>query len=109
MTEDRPDVIGGRRYYDATTGRGRLRGPHFDDDARVERLPYSDRPRHADGQPVPPLLDPGADVVRAARTGLPAGACEIAVGAADRVPRFAGPRRADGRVLRPPRGVAVVR
>ena len=79
----------GTTYRDLKTEKRRLPGAPCHDDARTQRLPDADRPRHADGRAVPALLDSGADVVRAAGAGLPAGAREAPVGAADRVPRFA--------------------
>src|SRR5262249_24089613 len=67
------------------------------------------RPRPPDGPHVPRLLAAGAVGRRAAGERLPAGAGEDAVGAAARLPRQRGQVRADRRILRPPRRVALVR
>src|SRR5580698_893712 len=79
------------------------------DHTRTERFPYPDRPRHADGRANAALLDSGVAVVGNPRARLSAGAGETPRRAADRVPRHAWPRRRDGRILRPPRCLAVVR
>src|SRR5436190_23188220 len=76
---------------------------------RTERPADANRPRHHDGPHVPRLLAPGAVGRGATAERLPAGAREDAVRAAARLPRQRGQIRADRRILRPPRRVAVVR
>src|SRR6266571_5378037 len=76
---------------------------------RTKRSADSNRPGHADGPDVPQLLDSGAAGGRSARERLPAGAGQAAVGAPGGLPRHRRPLRADGRVLRASRGLAVVR
>src|SRR5215813_2388274 len=76
---------------------------------RTERPADANRSRHLDGPHVPRLLAPGAVGRGAAGERLPAGAREDAVGAAARLPRQRGQIRADRRILRPPRRVALVR
>src|SRR5579862_6925194 len=67
-----------------------------DDHARARRFPDPDRPRHADGRFVSPLLDPGFARAGAAGARLSAGTPQASVRAADRVPRHARARRPDG-------------
>src|SRR6516162_3768508 len=83
--------------------------PRSDDDARAERLSYPHRPPHADGRSVAALLDSGAARAGSARAGLSAGARQADVGAAARLSRHAGESGRDRRVLRPSRGIALVR
>src|SRR5581483_5716289 len=67
------------------------------------------RPGHADGAALPPLLAAGAARRRAATARLPAGTREDPRRASHRVSRYAEPPRADRRILRTPRRVALVR
>src|SRR5262245_36568576 len=75
----------------------------------TERASHPDRGGHADGPAVPQLLVAGAAGERATRERMPAGAGQAAVGAADRLARRPRPLLADGRVLRPPRYLALGR
>src|SRR5262249_287116 len=68
----------------------------------------ANRSRHPDGPYVTRLLARGAVGRGAAGERLSAGAREDAVGAAARLPRQRGQIRADRRILRPPRRVALV-
>src|SRR4051794_2945053 len=79
------------------------------DHARAERLPDPERAGHADRQPVPALLDSGAALGGSTGAGLSAGAGQGAFRTAAGVSRYPGPRGRGRRVLRPPRGVALVR
>ena len=100
----------------AVTGRGdelrRWRKPEKharSAQGRAEQVHHRDRPRHADGRAVPALLDS-----RHARRGtagerMPAGARQDPVRAAAGLARHARPARADRRVLRPSRRLALVR
>src|SRR5258707_2045322 len=76
---------------------------------RTERPADANRPRHHDGPHVPRLLAAGAVGRGATAERLPAGAREDVVRAAARLPRQRGQIRANRRILRPPRRVAVVR
>src|SRR5882762_2690675 len=75
----------------------------------TERTAHPHRPGDADGQAVPALLAAGAARRGAARARLPTGAREDHGRAPRRLPRHAEPARPDRRVLRAPRGVALVR
>ena len=79
------------------------------DHPRAERVFDADRNRHADGRIDAAVLDSGAAVVGDSRAGLPAGARENSRRTAYRLSRHQGPRRRNGRILRPPRRVTVVR
>ena len=76
---------------------------------RNQRAVDPDRAGDADGRAVPAVLDPGDARRGAPRERLPAGPGEAAQRADGRVPRQRRPLRADRRVLRAPRRVAVVR
>src|SRR4051794_19518315 len=76
---------------------------------RAKHICNPDRPRYADGRDVSPLLDSGDACRGIAGERVPAGADQASIGAAARLARYPGPPRADRRVLRPSRRVAVVR
>ena len=78
-------------------------------DVRAKRVPHPHRAGHADGRSAPALLDSGAARAGGRGAGWSAGARQAAVGAAARVSRQPRTRGRDRRILRPPRGLALVR
>src|SRR5262249_16896999 len=76
---------------------------------RTERSPLPNRPRHADGQPVPGQLAAGPARLGIAGARLSAGPRKALVRAVVGVARLERQARTDRRVLRPPRRLAVVR
>src|ERR1700730_12097893 len=81
----------------------------LDAQERTERLVDANRPRHPDGPGVPQLLAAGPDGRGAAGDRMPAGAGQDPLRAPARLPRHQWEVRPDRRVLRAPRGLALVR
>src|SRR6476646_7624764 len=76
---------------------------------RTERHSHANRPRQADGPDVPLLLAPGTAGGGTAGKRMSSGARQDSLRAAAGVPRYRWKIRADRRVLRPPRRLALVR